>query len=126
VDASALVKLVIDERESAGLRRHLTSQPSLATNEIAVVEVLRAVKLADPSGAAASEASRMLDEATLVEIDATVLKLAAQVGPPELRTLDAIHLATALELGPDEFVAYDRRLLDAAALAGLSVSSPGA
>jgi predicted nucleic acid-binding protein len=126
LDASALVKRIVREPESDALRERLQSWPRLTTSEIAVAEALRAARLADPSGRAEAVARAMLVELTLVEVDRTLLEHAAVAGPPHLRTLDAIHLATALAVEPDELVAYDRRLLEAAADAGLRVSSPGA
>jgi hypothetical protein len=98
----------------------------MASSEIAISEVLRAVHLADSRREIAGRARRRLEETSLIELSRDLLEHAATVGPPRLRTLDAIHLATALQVQPDELVAYDRRLLDAAAAAGLSVASPGA
>jgi predicted nucleic acid-binding protein len=126
LDASALVKRVVREPESSALLEHLVGRPRLITNQIAVVEVIRAVRIADPSGQAEAAARKMLAELALVELDLTLLEHAAVLGPRRLRTLDAMHLATALVVGPDELIAYDRRLLDAAAEAGLTVASPGA
>lgn len=126
LDASALVKLVVAEPESEPLARFLGREPRIASSEIAITEVVRAVRLADSRGEVADRARRRLEETTLVELTRDLLERAATVGPPRLRTLHAIHLATALEVAPDELVAYDRRLLDAAAASGLSVASPGA
>jgi predicted nucleic acid-binding protein len=60
-------------------------------------------------------------------VDDAVLAVAAVLTPPSLRSLDAIHLATALRLGDDlgVFLAYDERLLRAAAAHGLPVAGPG-
>jgi predicted nucleic acid-binding protein len=126
LDASALVKLVVAEPESDSLARWLGPEPRMASSEIAISEVLRAVHLADSRREIAGRARRRLEETSLIELSRDLLEHAATVGPPRLRTLDAIHLATALQVQPDELVAYDRRLLDAAAAAGLSVASPGA
>jgi uncharacterized protein len=123
VDASALVKLVLEEPESRALHRHLHGQP-LASSEVALVEVTRASRRATPD--AARRARQLLQDAFLIEVDRAVLDHAAELASERIRTLDAIHLASALSLGPDEFVAYDHRLLEAAAGAGLTVSSPGA
>lgn len=126
LDASALVKLVVAEPESDPLARWLGPEPRIVSSEIAISEVVRAVRLADSRTEVADRARRRLEETTLVELDRDLLERAATVGPPRLRTLDAIHLATALAVDPDELVAYDRRLLDAAAEAGLTIASPGA
>ena len=126
LDASALVKLVVAEPESEALARWLGPEPRIASSEVAISELVRAVRLADARAEVADRARRRLEETTLVELSRNLLERAATVGPPRLRTLDAIHLATALAIEPDELVAYDRRLLDAAAEAGLTVASPGA
>jgi uncharacterized protein len=62
----------------------------------------------------------------LVEVSATVLRTAAGLASAQLRSLDAIHLASALRVAPHEVIAYDRRLREAAEAAGLQASSPGA
>jgi predicted nucleic acid-binding protein len=126
LDASALVKLVVAEPESDSLARWLGPEPRIVSSEIAISEVVRALRLADSRPELADRARRRLEETTLVRLSRDLLERAATVGPARLRTLDAIHLATALEVNPDEFLAYDRRLLAAAATAGLSVASPGA
>ena len=126
LDASALVKLVVAEPESDPLARWLGPEPRIASSEIAITEVVRAVRLADSRSELVDRARRRLEETTLVELSRDLLERAATVGPARLRTLDAVHLATALALEPDEFVAYDRRLLGAAEAAGLTVASPGA
>lgn len=68
----------------------------------------------------------MLDFIDLVEIDPTVRLLAQTVRPPTVRSLDAIHLATALHVGRSlsAFVTYDKRLADAATATGLNVQMP--
>ena len=65
---------------------------------------------------------------TLVRLDESIQRLAGTIGPPGLRSLDAIHLATALSIGdyPEAFVTYDERLATAARAAGFNVISPGA
>ena len=70
----------------------------------------------------------MLAACTLLQFDELALRLAETVGPPELRSLDAIHLAAALSIGdyPDAFVTYDRRLASAARAIGLNVVAPSA
>ena len=70
--------------------------------------------------------SPILDLMALVEISPEVRALARTVTPPAVRTLDAIHLATALRMSDQltTFVTYDRRLADAAIAAGLTVDSP--
>ena len=123
-DSSALVKLVIEEPESASLGAHLADGPALATSRIALVEVTRATALANPSPDVRAETGRLLASCLLVDLTDDLLRAAARLASDSVRTLDAIHLASALRIGPDELVAYDRRLATAAAEHGLSVAAP--
>ena len=126
-DASALVKLVVDERESPSLHSYVNARkPEFATSAIAVVEVLRAVRVAGLGGAGARRARAHLDEADLVGVDRELLEAAVSWTSAQVRTVDAIHLASALRVGASEMLVYDRRLAEAAAAAGLEVLSPGA
>jgi predicted nucleic acid-binding protein len=124
LDASALVKLVISEPESAPLQRFIRGDRSLASSEIARVELYRAVRR-DPS-VSVSGADLVLSALRLVKLDEPLSRAAAELEPPTLRTLDAIHVASALQLGPDleALVTYDMRMADAARRAGLAVASP--
>ena len=116
---------MIEESESAALEVHLASS-ILASSRIAIVEVLRATSLANPAPAARAETERLLASLLLLDADEDLLRAAAAMTSATVRTLDAIHLASALRIGPDEFVAYDRRLAAAAASRGLTVASPDA
>ncbi len=120
------MKLVIEEPESASLERHLEGGPVLATSRIALVEVLRATALANPAPEVQEEAERLLASCMLVDVTDGLLRTAAGLASAAVRTLDAIHLASALRVEADELVAYDRRLIAAAAERGLAVSSPAA
>lgn len=127
LDASALVKLATVEAESLSLRRHLDRYDDRVTSRLARVEVMRALLRRGSSGEAAPDAvSTVFDGVSLVELDESVVAVAAQLDPPALRSLDAIHLASALALGDelDAFVTYDGRLADAARGAGMRVVSP--
>lgn len=119
------MKLVIEERESASLERHLGDEPTLATSRIALVEVPRATALANPAPEVQEEAARLLASCVLVDVTDGVLRAAAGLASAAVRTLDAVHLASAVRIEADELVAYDRRLVAAAAERGLAVSSPG-
>jgi len=119
------VKLVVDEPESAALESHLAGAPVLATSRIALVEVERATRLANPAPAVAAEAGRLLDSCMLVDVGDALLRRAAELASASVRTLDAIHLASALLVNPDELVSYDRRLAAAGAEHGLVATSPG-
>lgn len=126
VDASALVKLVFDERESAALRAFLDARRPLVSSQLAVTEVGRVARRVLPSAAARRQVVEVFGRVTVLAVTRTVAEQAVSVDPPLLRTLDALHLATARSLGADlgVFVAYDLRLLAAARAAGLAVASP--
>lgn len=125
VDASALVKVVVVEAESSAVRAYFASRPRQVSSVLVRVELGRAV--ARRPVVDLGVISLALDQLSLLDLDAAVIARALTIGPPELRTLDAIHLASALELGTDleAVVTYDARLAAAARAAGLSVVSPG-
>jgi predicted nucleic acid-binding protein len=125
-DSSALVKLVVQEPESAALERHLEDCPVLATSRIALLEVPRAAALANPAAEVQREAERLLASCLLVDVSDVVLRAAGGLVSPGVRTLAAIHIASALRVEPDEFVSYDRHLVSAASEQGLVVTYPGA
>jgi uncharacterized protein len=126
IDTSALVKLVTVEPESAPLRSYLLEAGGDAefTAAITRTELVRAAaRLRDTD--IARQASLLLTRLQFVEISTALLDAAAVLPPPELRALDAIHLAAAMT-APDlrALVTYDRCLADAAADAGVVVVSP--
>jgi len=124
LDSSALVKLVVTEPESAALQRELRGEPERTSCALARVEVVRAVR---PHGAAAvARARRLLRRLDLVQLDEELLDVAAVLDGGVLRTLDAIHLATAQLLGDDltSVITYDQRMTTAAEALGLTVSAP--
>ncbi len=127
LDSSALMKLVRQEDETAALGEWLdlhTEQP-VVTSEVGRAEVLRAARRV--GDLVLAEARAVIGDLDLVPLDRAVQDIACDIGDPLLRTLDALHLASALLLGADltTFVAYDRRLADAAQSAGLVVAAPG-
>jgi predicted nucleic acid-binding protein len=97
----------------------------LATSRIAVVEVSRATAIANPSQAVREEVDKLLASCALVAVSAQLLRSARELAAATVRTLDAIHLASALRVEADELLAYDRRLLAAAGEHGLTAASPG-
>ena len=123
-DSSALVKLVIDEPESAALDRHLSQGDLIATSLVAVVEVTRATGIANPAPAVRRDALRLLESCMLIEVTDPLLRSAAELASASLRTLDSIHLASALRVAVDELVTYDRRMREAGIAQGLAVASP--
>jgi uncharacterized protein len=124
VDSSALVKLVIEEPESEPLDRHVSAGRLMATSRVALVEVPRATAIANPEPAARRDALGLLESCMLVDVSEALLRSAAELASASLRTLDAIHLASALRIGADELLTYDRRLFEAGVEQGLTVTSP--
>ncbi|NKX88198.1 type II toxin-antitoxin system VapC family toxin [Nocardia coubleae] len=126
-DTSALVKLVHREAETDALLDWLGERTEMAwlTSALAEVELVRAVRVAAPADLINVPA--VLARVDRVEIDPIVRADAAAVSPPSIRCLDAIHLATALELAADltALVTFDKRLGEAAEAAGLNWESPG-
>ncbi|MGI8721701.1 MAG: type II toxin-antitoxin system VapC family toxin [Geodermatophilaceae bacterium] len=125
LDSSALVRLVLTEPESSVLAGVVRTGPGMISSALARIEVIRAVRRKGP----VEEKSARLLMASVDSVDITdqIINEAGRIGRLQLRSLDAIHLATALELRSalTGFVAYDRRLLDAAAALGLRPMSPG-
>jgi uncharacterized protein len=115
VDSSALVKLAVREPESVALLRYLRRHPPLVSSALARTEVVRALLPLGPE--AVRRGREVLARVNLLRINDRVLDAAGLLGPPELRSLDAIHLASAEQLGSDlrGFVTYDERLAMAAA-----------
>ncbi len=127
LDASALVKLVVEEAESGALRDHLREVDRVVTSVVAEVEVSRASRRSSHGMRAVNRAQRLVAACDRVALTCEVIETAGSVGPPGLRALDAIHLASALAVQElfEDFVAYDEGLADAARAAGLRVTAPG-
>jgi len=124
LDSSAIVKLAVHEPESAALLRYLRRRRPLVTSALARAEVARALI---PLGAeAVRRGLDVLSRIDVVRINDRVLDAAGALLPPELRSLDAIHLATAQLLGDDLacIVTYDERMAEAASAQGRPVASP--
>ena len=125
LDSSAFVKLVVEEAESAALRTFLASHGARRVSSALLrTESPRAVRHVGPDAlATVREALRRID---LIGIDDRILDAAGILEPQVLRTLDAIHLATAMAVGDDleAIVTYDERMVEAARLLGLSTATP--
>lgn len=124
VDSSAIVKLVVAEPESKALRRYLARRQPLVSSALARTEVTRALM---PSGEeAVTRGQDVLRRVQLLRVNDRVLSEAGRLEPTELRSLDAIHLASASQLGASvgQIVTYDERMADAAKAIGWSVASP--
>jgi len=124
LDASALVKLVVPETESAALRVELADLEPLVSSRLGAAEFRRACAAFDQG--AGADVDAVLKRLALVDVSSAILETAARLEPRSLRTLDAIHLATALSLGPEsvELITYDARMARAARQHGLRVRSP--
>jgi predicted nucleic acid-binding protein len=124
LDSSALVKLAVREPESAALRRYLRRRRPLIASALARTEVARALLPLGPE--AVRRGHDVLARIDLVRINDRVLDAAGAMLPVELRSLDALHLATAEQLGTDlaRIVTYDDRMAAAANHLGLTVTRP--
>jgi predicted nucleic acid-binding protein len=126
VDTSAAVKLVVEERGSAALLTWAIAHEDdgLVSSDLLRTELLRATRRGAPRQMARARA--VLDSIALVTLPTSTFERAAELDPELLRSLDALHLAAALELGDelDGFVTYDDRLGDAASRYGVTVVAP--
>lgn len=127
VDTSALLKRVVVEAESFAVRallreRHLAGD-LLTASSLAWLEVWRSLRragVADVGEVAMAALSGVAEH----RLDDAVLQRARRVGADELRSLDAIHLASAIAVGADALLTYDTRLAGAAAAVGLVALAP--
>ena len=125
LDSSAFVKVVVEEAESGALRAFLAASGARRVSSALLrAEALRAIRHLGPDAVATvREGLRRVD---LIGIDDRILDSAGILEPQVLRTLDAIHLATALAVGDDldAIVTYDERMVAAARLVGLTTATP--
>lgn len=132
VDASALVKVILKESGAPALTAYL-SGVELVSSELLLAEVPRALRRACatradlPLESLLVQAETQLDSIALRPVEEALLLGAGMLAEPALRSLDAIHVVTALHVYPiDAFVTYDKRQAGVARLAGLQAVSPGA
>jgi predicted nucleic acid-binding protein len=124
-DTSALVKLVVNEAESEALVRFVSESGfQLTSSEICEVELMRAVNRIDSD--LESDAEALLEEMVLLPLTAGIRTRAAHLRPKHVKSLDAVHLASAIEIQANltSFLSYDKALNDAALSAGLEPVSP--
>lgn len=123
LDSSAIVKLAVREPESDALRSYLRRRQQVSS-ALARTEVMRA--MIDKGESAIRAGRRALARLDLLRVNDRVLDLAGSLLPHELRTLDAIHLATAQHLGDDlaRLCTYDDRMSAAAEQLGFAVVAP--
>jgi predicted nucleic acid-binding protein len=124
LDSSALVKLAVDEPESGALRRFLRRRRPVVSSGLARTEVLRALLFEGEEGLSRGRA--VLAHVDLIRVNDRILNAAGLLLPADLRSLDAIHLATAGQLGSDlgRIVTYDDKMLDAGKRLGFRTASP--
>jgi predicted nucleic acid-binding protein len=123
LDTSAFLKLVVSEPESKVMRDWVASSGPCWSSQLLRSEALRA---AWRLGVDTAMVNQALDVVWLVTPAPSTFLLAGGLEAPQLRTLDAVHLAAALELGDDlaGLVTYDTRMIDAAQAAGITVITP--
>ncbi len=125
IDTSALVKLVVAERETAALQAWFAEADRAPVScDLARTELVRAVRRAAPDRVV--QAREVLDSVTLIETTTAIFEDAGLLDPTILRTLDAVHIAAALVLGDDleGMVTYDDRMAEAARANGIAVVAP--
>jgi predicted nucleic acid-binding protein len=123
LDTSAFVKTVVDEPESERLAAWLPGWPDRVSSALLRAEAGRAIRRYGAD--AMRQAREALEGLELLRLDRAILDAAADL-PVEARTLDAIHLASALALGPDlgVVVTYDARMAGAASELGIETIAP--
>ncbi len=126
LDSAAVVKLAHAEAESPALRAWLDERAETGWVSSVLTEIESFHALARYAPDAVSRLPAVLDQIELIDLDPPIRILAQTVRPATVRSLDAIHLGTALHARGTltSFVTYDKRLLDAAAAAGLPVDPP--
>ncbi len=127
LDSSAILKLVIAEPETPALIELLGRHPDRVSSALARVEVLRAIRRARGSPAELRRAEDVLLRIALIRIDDDIIARAADLPPYEIRSLDAIHIASALAIRDElaALISYDKRLASAAAKLNIPVLVPG-
>ena len=124
LDSSAIVKLAVKEKESAALRRYLRRRAPLVVSALARTEVARCLLPLGPT--AVQRGHNVLTRLELIRVSDRILLEAGSLRPAELRSLDAIHLATMRQLGASlrRLVTYDSRMSAAAVELGISAVAP--
>ena len=127
IDSSALLKLVVREAETAKLEAYLLECDGLLASRLAELECRRAARRAATRARLLQRVDEVLEAVYLLDITRPILDDAAAMSPPSLRSLDAVHLATALSVGDEglALITYDERLAIAARSQGLRVVQPG-
>ena len=126
VDSSAIVRLVVAEKETAALEHALLQYDAILTSRIGATEVTRASRR-DRNRRVLQQAEQVLESFVLLELTPAILDRASRLEPLTLRSLDAIHLASAssVQIPALDFITYDRPLGGAAEALGLRFLQPG-
>jgi uncharacterized protein len=124
VDTSALLKLLRPDEHSLAFASYVDGHADMVSSTLLAIELRRGVLRSAPR--ALPRVDLLLSRVELIGMEAPVVESASRLPDPMLRTLDAIHVATAVLLRDDieALVSYDQRMLDAAASHGLPVASP--
>ena len=124
LDSSAGLKLLVKEPESPALRAWLNDRGGWTSSALFRTELVRAARRSHSARVLA--AREMIARVAIVDVDTAILNEAADLDPRTLRSLDAIHLATALRVADEleAIVTYDRRMIEGARALGLPVASP--
>ncbi|MGH8876144.1 MAG: type II toxin-antitoxin system VapC family toxin [Stackebrandtia sp.] len=124
LDSCAVVKLIRTEPESTALmNRVFAAAERIVTSELTIVETHRALIRCGCAEDSHNEADGFFEDITIVAL-APVIRAAARHPGQNLRSLDALHLATAMHLQPSAMITYDKRLASVAESAGLNVEDP--
>jgi uncharacterized protein len=125
-DSSALAKLIVREPESAALVQWIPRGARVLTSAVSQIEIARFLRVSGLSEELETDFDDALAGCSVVDVDRTVIQAAAALASAELKPLDAIQLATALDVEPDVMIVYDRQLARVARELGLRTESPGA
>ena len=123
LDTPAALKLILEEAESAALIEAINAErPTLAASYLLETELRRSAQRSPSIGQA--RVTDLLDRVDLYEIGPATFRHAGLLPGAQLRSLDAVHLASAISIGSDEIATYDLRMAQAAVELGLLVIAP--
>ena len=119
------MKLFVRESESSALAAFVPRDATLVSSALALVEVTRTVRVAGLEDEVEGGLEALLDDVVLIDVDRSILSRAATLANATLRSLEAVHLSTAVMVEPEVMLAYDKGLGRAALSLGLRVETPG-
>ncbi|MDJ0337567.1 type II toxin-antitoxin system VapC family toxin [Cryobacterium sp. PH31-O1] len=126
LDTSAVAKLLADEPESQALRAHLDDRVAAGHADLVSACLLETElrRLATRTGIPQTAVTDVLSRLALMDMDRSVFREAGLLTGTSLRSLDALHIAAALQASANEFITYDARQQAAAEAVGLRVYTP--